>query len=87
MGITISYRGRLAEPARIEAFEDRLIDFALEIGGQRFGKGRTHIASTRSDLFHCLDEFFGATGFANKAGGARFDRAQSILALGKTGDY
>ena len=34
MGVTISYRGRLAELARIEDFEDRLIDFALEIGGQ-----------------------------------------------------
>ncbi len=33
MGITISYRGRLAEPARIEDFEDRLVDFALEVGG------------------------------------------------------
>ena len=33
MGVTISYRGRLAEPARIEDFEDRLIDFALEVGG------------------------------------------------------
>ena len=34
MGITIFYRGSLAEPARIEDFEDRLIDFALEMGGQ-----------------------------------------------------
>jgi hypothetical protein len=33
MGITISYRGRLAEPARIEDFEDRLVDFALAVGG------------------------------------------------------
>ena len=33
MGVTISYRGRLAEPTRIEDFEDRLVDFALEIGG------------------------------------------------------
>ena len=34
MGVTISYRGRLADLARIEDFEDRLVDFALEIGGQ-----------------------------------------------------
>ncbi len=33
MGITISYRGRLADLARIEDFEDRLLDFALEVGG------------------------------------------------------
>ena len=33
MGVTISYRGRLAELARIEDFEDRLLDFALEVGG------------------------------------------------------
>jgi hypothetical protein len=29
MEITIAYRGRLADPRRIEDFEDRLIDFAL----------------------------------------------------------
>jgi hypothetical protein len=34
MGVTIAYRGRLADFARIEDFEDRLVDFALEIGGQ-----------------------------------------------------
>jgi len=34
MGITIAYRGGLADLARIEDFEDRLIDFALEVGGQ-----------------------------------------------------
>jgi hypothetical protein len=33
MGITISYRGRLADLTRIEDFEDRLLDFALEVGG------------------------------------------------------
>jgi hypothetical protein len=33
MGITIAYRGRLADLARIEDFEDRLLDFALEVGG------------------------------------------------------
>jgi len=32
MGITIAYRGRLADFARIEDFEDRLVDCALEIG-------------------------------------------------------
>jgi hypothetical protein len=31
MGITIAYRGRLADPARIEDFEDRLVDCALEM--------------------------------------------------------
>ena len=33
MGVTIAYRGRLADMTRIEDFEDRLIDFALEFGG------------------------------------------------------
>jgi hypothetical protein len=34
MGITIAYRGRQADLARIEDFEDRVLDFALEVGGQ-----------------------------------------------------
>ena len=33
MGITLAYRGRLADLTRIEDFEDRLLDFALEVGG------------------------------------------------------
>jgi hypothetical protein len=33
MGITIHYRGRLADLTRIEDFEDRVLDFTLEIGG------------------------------------------------------
>ena len=33
MGVTISYRGRLADLSRIEDFEDRLLDLALEVGG------------------------------------------------------
>jgi hypothetical protein len=33
MGISIAYRGRLADLTRIEDFEDRLLDFALEVGG------------------------------------------------------
>jgi hypothetical protein len=33
MGITIAYRGRLADLTRAEDFEDRLLDFALEVGG------------------------------------------------------
>jgi len=33
MGITIHYRGRLADLARAEDFEDRLLDLALDIGG------------------------------------------------------
>jgi hypothetical protein len=33
MGITVAYRGRLADLARFEDFEDRLLDFALEVGG------------------------------------------------------
>jgi hypothetical protein len=33
MGITVAYRGRLADLARVEGFEDRLLDFALEVGG------------------------------------------------------
>jgi hypothetical protein len=34
MGVTVAYRGRLADLARIEDFEDRLIDLALAVGGQ-----------------------------------------------------
>src|SRR5262245_29514752 len=33
MGITIHYRGSLADPTRIEDFEDRVIDLALALGG------------------------------------------------------
>jgi hypothetical protein len=33
MGVTIHYRGRLADLTRVEDFEDRLLDLALEIGG------------------------------------------------------
>ena len=34
MGVTISYRGSLADIERVEDFEDRVLDLALEIGGQ-----------------------------------------------------
>jgi hypothetical protein len=34
MGITISYRGTLANLDRIEDFEDRVLDLALELGSQ-----------------------------------------------------
>jgi hypothetical protein len=34
MGITIAYRGRLVDLARIEDFEDRIVDCALELGAQ-----------------------------------------------------
>ena len=34
MGITIHYRGAIASLDRIEDFEDRVLDFALELGGQ-----------------------------------------------------
>jgi hypothetical protein len=33
MGTTIAYRGQLADLTRIEDFEDRVLDFALEVGG------------------------------------------------------
>ncbi|HEV3004878.1 MAG TPA: hypothetical protein VGX78_10475, partial [Pirellulales bacterium] len=33
MGVSIAYRGRLADLTRIEDFEDRLLDLALDIGG------------------------------------------------------
>jgi len=33
MGVTVADRGRLADLTRIEDFEDRLLDFALEVGG------------------------------------------------------
>jgi hypothetical protein len=32
MSITVAYRGRLADLARVEDFEDRLLDLALELG-------------------------------------------------------
>jgi hypothetical protein len=34
MGVTIHYRGSLASMDRIEDFEDRVLDLALEMGGQ-----------------------------------------------------
>src|SRR6266516_4238910 len=34
MGVSLAYRGRLADLTRIEDFEDRVLDFALEVGGQ-----------------------------------------------------
>jgi hypothetical protein len=33
MGVTVAYRGGLADLSRIEDFEDRLLDLALEVGG------------------------------------------------------
>lgn len=33
MGVTIHYRGRLADMGRVEDFEDRVIDLVLELGG------------------------------------------------------
>jgi hypothetical protein len=33
MGVTVADRGRLADLTRIEDFEDRLLDFVLEVGG------------------------------------------------------
>ncbi len=33
MGITVSYRGSIADLARVEDMEDRLVDLALEVGG------------------------------------------------------
>ena len=33
MGITVSYRGRIAEFDRIEDFEDRVLDLVLDLGG------------------------------------------------------
>src|SRR5947209_19029940 len=33
MGISLAYRGRLADLTRVEDFEDRLLDFALAVGG------------------------------------------------------
>ena len=32
-GVTISYRGSLADIGRVEDFEDRVLDLALEVGG------------------------------------------------------
>ena len=43
MGITISYRGTIASLDRVEDFEDRVLDLALELGGQ------AHIWRTASD--------------------------------------
>ncbi len=33
MGITVHYRGKIADLSRVEDFEDRVIDLALELGG------------------------------------------------------
>ena len=33
MGVTIHYRGSLADLSRVEDFEDRVIDLALAVGG------------------------------------------------------
>jgi hypothetical protein len=33
MGITVSYRGRIADFDRIEDFEDRVLDLVLDLGG------------------------------------------------------
>src|SRR5438132_11991476 len=33
MGVSLAYCGRLADLTRIEDFEDRLLDLALEVGG------------------------------------------------------
>ena len=33
MGVTIHYRGSLADLSRVEDFEDRVIDLALAMGG------------------------------------------------------
>jgi hypothetical protein len=44
MGVTIHYRGRLADLSRIKDFEDRLVDFAREMGGQ------ARIWRSRADL-------------------------------------
>ena len=43
MGITIHYRGVIANLDRVEDFEDRVLDLALELGGQ------AHIWRTASD--------------------------------------
>ena len=50
MGVTIAYRGQLADLSRVEDFEDRLVDLALEMGGrQRSGEpGPTTIRSAWS---------------------------------------
>ena len=34
MGMTIHYRGKLADLAQVESLEDLLIDLVLELGGQ-----------------------------------------------------
>jgi hypothetical protein len=34
MGVTIFYRGTLADPDRVVDFEDRVLDLAIELGGQ-----------------------------------------------------
>jgi len=34
MGVTISYRGSLGDLKRVEDFEDRVVDLALDVGGQ-----------------------------------------------------
>ena len=34
MGMTVHYRGNLKDLDRVEDFEDRILDLALELGGQ-----------------------------------------------------
>ena len=34
MGVTIFYRGSLSDLSRVEDFEDRVLDLALELGGE-----------------------------------------------------
>ncbi len=46
MGISIAYRGRLADLTRIEDFEDRLLDLAPEVGG--LAQGRSIFRRRRS---------------------------------------
>lgn len=49
MGITIHYRGRLADLTRVEDFENRVLDFAREVGGE--GRiWRSHSDETESRL-------------------------------------
>ncbi|NLS98232.1 MAG: hypothetical protein GXX96_39385 [Planctomycetaceae bacterium] len=51
MGITVSYRGSIADLARVEDMEDRVIDLALEVGGT--------VESLQSDILEELRQVRG----------------------------
>jgi hypothetical protein len=56
MGVTILYRGSLADLSRVEDFEDRVVDLALAIGGNPQLK-RSALLLLRSEKIIDEEEF------------------------------